>query len=135
MIDQIIPFTVVTNALPVNVAPSNFNPIPADGILEIWAALDAIAASGDFPAAIQVTLGGATPSTPVPLTAIRVNQFAEPGAGPSPGDVVMSRQGVRQGTNLQILLSGGTGGTQNGRIRVKFTSAEELASGIGAVTS
>lgn len=134
MIDQVVPFAVAAGAVPLNVAPTNFNPVPADGFVEIQAVLDALQA-GDFPASISVTLGGATPYTPVPFTALRVNVDGVNGAGPTEKDVVLSRQGVRQGTNFQVNLSGGTGHTQTGRIRFRFISMDELQSGAGSVAA
>jgi hypothetical protein len=143
VIDEIIQFAVQNGAATSNVAPSNFNPVPADGFLEVWACLDALPAHGGVlngAPTLSVTLGGATPYTPVPSAAIRVNVDGIAGAGPSESDRVMSRQGVRQGTNFQLNLTGGTqaSGTTDtitGRIRVRFVSADEVAAGAGAVAA
>src|SRR5579872_3820509 len=126
MIDQTFQFAVAASAAPANVMPSVFNPVPADGVLEVWGVLDALTA-GDQAAQVTVTLGGATPYQPVQPTAIRVNVDGVNGAGPGPGDYIMTRQGVRQGTNSQLTLQGGTNHTQTGRLRVRFMSLDELA--------
>ena len=135
MIDQRVRFSVAAGAAPVNVAPTNVNPIPADGFLEIFAVQDALTDAAHTPASLQVTLGGATPFTPVPSSTIPVNTDGIVGAGPSITDVILGRQAVRQGTNLQALLSGGVGETCTGTSRVKYVSMEELAAGAGAVTA
>jgi hypothetical protein len=135
MIEQLIPFEVVGGAPPENVAPTNFNPVPADGFVEVMGCIDPTNfVAGDLPPAVSITLGGATPYTPVPYAALRVNVDGVVGAGPGPTDRVMSRQGVRQGTNLQINLQGGTH-TYYGRLVVRFTSAEEISAGAGAIAS
>jgi hypothetical protein len=138
MIDQIVQFAVGASAAPVNVAPAQFNPIPADGFIEVWAVLDELGTTGGLPdaaALLSVTLGGATPYQPTPPSAIRVNVDGVQGAGPSMADLVMGRQGVRQGTNFQLTLQGGTNHTQTGRFRTRFTSVDEVAAGSGAIAS
>lgn len=134
MIDQIVQFAVEAGAPPANIIPSVFNPIPADGILTIWGVLDALA-DGDAAAEVSVTLGGATPYQPVQPSAIRVNVDGQNGAGPSLSDTVMTPQGVRQGTNAQLVIQGGTNHTQTGRLRVRFESQEEVASRMGSVVA
>lgn len=135
MIDQIVPFSVAAAAAAVNFAPTNFNPIPADGFITIWGCTDSSAAAANQPPTLTVTLGGATPFTPVPGTSVRVNSQGIVGAGPSETDLVMPRQAVRQGTNLQALLAGGTGQTFTGRLRFKFVSMEEAVGSAGALVS
>jgi hypothetical protein len=82
-----------------------------------------------------VTLGGATPFQPVQPSALRVNVDGINGAGPSLSDTVMTPQGVRQGTNAQVNIQGGSGGTQTGRLRFRFESIEEVASRMGNVVA
>jgi hypothetical protein len=133
VIDQTVQFAVAANAVPANVAPTNYNPIPADGFIEVWACLDTLA-GGALAASLAVTLGGATPYQPVPPTNIRVNVDGVNGAGPSESDRIMSRQGVRQGTNFQLILQGGST-NQTGRFRVRFLSADEISSGAGMIAA
>jgi hypothetical protein len=135
MIDQRVRFSVAASAAPVNFAPTNVNPIPADGFLEIWGVQDVLSAAANTPASLQVTLGGATPFTPIPGSTLPVNVDGIVGAGPAPSDVIMPRQAVRQGTNLQALLSGGVGQSSTGTLRFRFTSMEEAGAGAGMVTS
>ena len=134
MIDQIVQFAVEAGAPPANVIPDVFNPVPADGILTVWAVLDALDA-GDQAAQMSVTLGGATPFQPVQPSAIRVNVDGQNGAGPSLSDILMSPQGVRQGTNSQLNLQGGTNHTQTGRFRVRFETMDEVSSRMGSVVA
>ena len=138
MIDETFQFAVAAGAPPANVAPTNFNPIPADGFVEVWGCLDALpvhAGVPDLAPIVSITLGGATPYTPVPSSSLKVNVDGVAGAGPSESDRIMSRQGVRQGTNFQLNLQGGTVDTMYGRIRVRFVSADEVAAGAGAVAA
>ena len=138
MIDELVQFAVGAGAAASNVAPSNFNPVPADGFLSIWGCLDSLPVHTDVPdaaASISVTIGGATPFTPIPNSALRVNVDGVVGAGPSLSDIVMKRQAVRQGTNLQIYLNGGGTDTHFGRFRVTFESMEEVSTGSGSLVS
>lgn len=138
MIDQTVQFAVGAGAAPANFAPTNFNPIPADGVIEVWACLDALPVHGGVPDAapvLSVTLGGATPYQPVPPSAIRVNTDGIVGAGPNEADRMMSRQGVRQGTNLQLIIQGGTVDTMTGRFRIRFMSLDELSGSMGAIAA
>jgi hypothetical protein len=135
VIEQIIEFSVTAGAPPSNVAPTNFNPIPADGFIEVLGCVDVQSSASNALPVVSVTLGGATPYTPIPGSVLRVNQFGIVGAGPGPQDRVMGRQGVRQGTNLQINLQGGTGQTYTGRLLIRYYSADEASGMAGAVAS
>lgn len=131
MIDQTFQFAVGAGAPPANFMPASFNPVPADGSLEIWACLDPLGAPSpaDTVPTISVTLGGGTPITPVQPTAIQTNQFGIIGGPPSEATRIMTPQGVEKGTNSQLII---TGGSQNysGYLRVRFRTLPELQAGI-----
>ena len=133
MIDETFPIAIAAGAASANYMPDNFNPVPADGVIEIWGCMGPLVANTDLAPSVSVTLGGATPYTPVPQAIIRVNTDGVAGAGPAESDRIMSRQGVRQGTNSQLNISGGSGHTNTGRIRVRFMTLDELGSQVGAV--
>ena len=134
MIDQLFQVAVAAGAPPSNVMPAVFNPVPEDGILRVWAVLDPFPEVTDTPPIVSVTLGGATPYTPVQPSSIRVNVDGVQGAGPSASDILMGPQGVRRGTNSQLTLQGGTGNTQVVRFRVRFDTMEEYSS-VGAIAA
>jgi hypothetical protein len=139
VIDQTIQIAIGNAAAPANIAPTNFNPIPADGFIEVWGCIDPLPHADDTPPIVSITLGGATPYTPVPSAVLKVNTDGVQGAGPDERtDKIMSRQGVRQGTNFQLNVQGGTsaqGDTQVARFRIRFVSADEVAAGAGAVAA
>lgn len=127
MIDQIFGFSAAAAAAAVNIAPTNFNPVPDDGFIELYAAGDTVVGLTALPTA-QVILGGTQPSIPVPGSVIPFNRAnAVFGVGPDLLNRFMARIPVRRGTNLQINLSGGTGATATGRFRAIFMSMDEAA--------
>lgn len=140
MIDQIFAFSVAAGAAATNVAPANFNPVPADGVIELFGVTDDGAGSLTVLPSVNVTLGGATPGVPVPGsvipmpqgTGLAANGFPAFGVGPTVKHRLMGRVPVRQGTNMQINLSGGTGQTATGRIRAVFKTTAEAAADIGS---
>jgi hypothetical protein len=127
VIDQIFEFSVAAGAGPTNVAPTNFNPIPNDGFIEAYAVSDFADDETALPS-IQVILGGSVPSIPVPGSVIPVQDFDVDFAGPSTRNRFMDPVPVRQGTNLQVNLTGGTGATITGRIRLVFKTTDEVNS-------
>jgi hypothetical protein len=125
VIDQIFTFSVAAGAAATNIAPTNFNPVPSDGFIELWAVSDSVAGLTSL-ASLQVVLGGQQPSVPVPASVIPVNRAnAATFVGPDLLNKVMKRVPVRQGTNLQLNLSGGAGATATGRIRAVFQTVDE----------
>lgn len=132
MIDQTFPFSVAAFALPVNIAPPSFNPIPGDGFLELWAVVDS-GTPAVLPT-ISVSIGGETNTTPVPSATVQASPLGTVGAPPEEGNKILYLQGVRSGVNVQVMLSGGTG-TQTGRIRMRYRSMAEMQAGAGAVAA
>jgi hypothetical protein len=128
MIDQIFSFSVAAGAAAVNIAPTNFNPIPADGFVELYGVSDFVVGTTALPA-VQIVLGGTQPSIPVPGSVIPVNRAAIAAAfvGPDLLNRLLGRTPVRQGTNFQLNISGGTGATVTGRLRAVFMTPDEAA--------
>jgi len=131
-IDQTFPFSVAAFALPVNVAPAPFNPIPGDGFIEVWAVNDTPTVA--VLATLSVAIGGETNTLPVPVASIQGSPLGTVGAPPEAGNKIMDVQGVRSGVNFQLMLTGGTG-TQTGRIRMRYRSMREMEAGAGAVAA
>lgn len=140
MIDQIFAFSVTAGAAASNLSPSNFNPVPDDGVLELFGVTDDGAGTLTALPSLQVVLGGTTPGVPVPGsvipmpqgTGLAANGFPAFGVGPTTRNRLMGRVPVRRGTNMQINVAGGTGQTATGRIRAVFMSTAEAAASIGA---
>lgn len=137
MIIQVFEFSVAAAAAATNLMPSSFNPIPSDGFISIWGLLDADISSITKPPTASVILGGAMNSTPVntsSITGTPYSDVADAGAtsfqDPSVCPVVRNLP-VRQGTNIQLLVAGGTGATATGRFRVVFQTTAEAAAGQG----
>ena len=127
MIDQIFQVSAAAAAAFANFAPTNFNPIPADGTIEAWAVTDQVAGLTALPT-LQIILGGQAPMIPVPGSVIPVNRAAAAfGPGPDLLNRVMPRLPVRQGLNLQVNVAGGVGATSISRIRLSFMTADEAA--------
>ena len=134
MIIKVFEFSAAAGSASVNVMPSQFNPVPADGVLDIWAVLDSGIAGLTAPPTISVQLGGATESTPVVTSSVTGDPNAIQTAGNFPDPVnnpVCRGLAVRQGTNTSLNLAGGTGAAATGRFRVQFRTAQEVASGAG----
>jgi hypothetical protein len=131
-IDQTFPFSVAANALPVNVAPAPFNPIPGEGAIEIWAVNDVPTAA--VLATLSVAIGGETNTLPVPTASIQGSPLGTVGAPPEAGNKIMDLQGVRAGVNLQVMLTGGSV-LQTGRIRMRYRSTAELGAGVNAIAA
>lgn len=127
MIDQLFAFSVAASAAATNISPTNFNPTPDDGVIELFAAADPGAGTISALPSLQVVLGGSTPGVPVPGSVIPVNRANANFVGPDVLNRLMGRVPVRKGTNLQLNLSGGTGQTVTGRIRAVFMTMEEMA--------
>lgn len=138
MIVKTFEYSVAAAAAPVNVCPSDFNPIPSDGLLDVFAILDGgIAGPLTVPPTLEIVRGGSTSDTPVRRgsvtgtpyapqgTTVQAGNFSDPGVCP-----VITGLPVRQGTNQQINLAGGTGATATGRIRVVFRTAGEMSAGV-----
>jgi hypothetical protein len=120
-------------ASPTNIIPSSFNPVPADGVLEVWACLDPLgspSAANKAPT-LSVTLGGATPTTPVQPTAIQTNPFGVIGGAPTEANRICSPQAVEKGTNSQLIAVGGST-DYTGYVKVRFRTLQELQSGLGS---
>ena len=134
MISNTFEFSVAAAAAATNVAPSAFNPVPADGVLDIFAVLDASISSLTVPPKIAVLLGGAVQSNPVLTSSITGDTYALVTAG-SFGDPtvnpVITGLPVRAGTNIQVNLSGGTGATATGRIKMVFRTTDDVRAGVG----
>lgn len=131
MIEQTFQYGVGAGAAPTNIMPASFNPIPADGSLEIFAVADPTNfGAGDTLPTLSVTLGGPTPIQPIQPTSVGINEFGQIGVSPNDRNVIMPRQGVAQGTNSQLIVTGGTH-AMNLNIKVRFRSLQEIAQGIG----
>ena len=134
MIVNTFEFSVAAGAAATNLAPSAFNPVPADGVLDIFAVLDASISGLTVPPKIQVLLGGAMQSNPVLTSSITGDPYALITAG-SFGDAtvnpVITGLPVRGGTNIQVMVSGGTGATATGRIKMVFRTAADVQAGVG----
>lgn len=129
MIINTFEFSVAAAAAATNLAPSAFNPVPDDGVLDIYAVLDSGIAGLTVPPKVAVQLGGAVTETPVLSSSITGDPYALQTAGnfgdPSGNPVALGLP-VRKGTNIQVNVSGGTGATATGRIRMVFRAASEL---------
>ena len=135
MIIREFEYSVAAASGATNVAPSDFNPIPDDGILDVYAVLDSGIASLTAPPKIEVVLGGATSATPVRQSSITGDPYALQTAGnfgSSQSNPVVQSLPVKRATNIQINLYGGTGATATGRIKMVFRTASEMAGGVGA---
>jgi len=133
VIDQTFQFAVGSGAAPANFMPSSFNPVPTDGVLEVWGCLDPLGSPNpsDTVPTVMVTLGGGTPITPVQPTSIQTNQFGIVGGPPSEATRIMTPQAVERGTNSQLIITGGSV-NYSGYLHVRFRTLQELSSGIAA---
>ena len=134
MIVNTFEYSVAAAAAATNLAPSAFNPVPDDGVLDVFAVLDASITSLTVPPKIQVLLGGAVQSNPVLTSSITGDPYALITAGSfGAADVcpVITGLPVRKGTNVQIMVSGGTGATATGRIKMVFRTAADVQAGVG----
>lgn len=134
MIVNTFEFSVAAGAAATNLAPSAFNPVPEDGVIDIFAVQDSGISSLTKPAQIQVLLGGAIQSNPVLTGSITGDPYALQTAG-NFGDAtvnpVITGLPVRRGTNIQVMVSGGTGATSTGRIKMVFRTAADVQAGVG----
>lgn len=130
MIDKTFVYSVAAGAAGSNIMPSDFNPIPADGVLEIWGVTDgAIAGLTGLPS-VELKLGGATQQTPLSQSVIPVQEFGIANAGPKASDVVLSPVPVTSAQNAQLIMYGGVGATATGRLHVRFRTTAEVAAGL-----
>lgn len=130
MIDKIFSFSAAAGAAATNVMPSDFNPVPDDGVLEVWGVVDGgISALTALPT-VEVKLGGATQAVPLPSSVIPVQAFGTALAGPSTTDILQSPVPVAKGTNTQLNLTGGAGATATGRFHVRFRTTAEVSAGL-----
>lgn len=131
MIDRTFPFSVAVAASPVNVMPSDFNPVPADGFMEIYATTDQVSGLTALPTLQFTSNASGTPQTPM-LSVVPTNVFGIAfGPGPTMQQKLMSPYAVSRGTNTQLLLSGtNTGATATGRIRVVHYIPGEVVAGL-----
>lgn len=140
MIIKTFEFSVAAAAAAVNLCPSDFNPIPASGVLDIFATVDGgISGPLTVPPSVEVVRGGPTSDTPVRKgsitgspaqsagTTAQAGNFTDPSLCP-----VITGMPVQQGTNIQVNVSGGTGATATGRIRMVFRTPQEIQAGVGA---
>lgn len=129
MIINTFEYSVAAAAAATNLAPTAYNPVPDDGALDIFAVLDSGVAGLTKPPTIQIQLGGAVTETPVLQSSITGDPYALQTAGnfgdPSGNPVALGLP-VRKGTNIQVLVAGGTGATATGRIRMVFRSTAEM---------
>lgn len=134
MIVNTFEFSVAAAAAATNLAPSAFNPVPSDGVLDVFAVLDASISSLTVPPKISIQLGGAMQSIPVltssitgdPYALITAGSFGDPTINP-----VITGLPVRAATNVQVNVSGGTGATATGRIKMVFRTAADVQAGVG----
>lgn len=134
MIVAVFEYSVAAAAAATNLAPSAFNPVPSDGVLDLFAVLDASISSLTVPPKIQLLLGGSMQTNPVITSSITGDPYALITAGSfGAADVcpVITGLPVRQGTNIQVMVSGGTGATATGRIKMVFRTADDVRSGVG----
>lgn len=128
MIDRTFNFSVAAAASPVNVMPSDFNPVPADGFMEVYAVSDPASGLTALPTLQFTSNASGTPQTPM-LSVIPINTFGIAFTGPSIMNKMMSPYAVSKGTNTQLLLSGtNAGATATGRIRVVHYVTGEVVS-------
>lgn len=134
MIVNTFGFSVAAGAAATNLAPSAFNPVPDDGVIDIFAVLDSGISSLTVPPSIQVLLGGSIQSNPVLTSQITGDPYALQTAG-NFGDAtvcpVITGLPVRKGTNTQVMVAGGTGATATGRIKMVFRTAADVSGGVG----
>lgn len=130
MIDKTFVFSVAAGAAGTNVMPSDFNPVPADGVLEIWGVTDGAITGLTALPSVELKLGGATQQTPLSQSVIPVQEFNIANAGPKSSDIVMSAVPVAAAQNTQLILYGGTGATATGRFHVRFRTTAEVAAGL-----
>jgi len=138
MIVKTFEFSIAAAAPSTNVAPSDYNPIPADGLLDVYAVLDSSIAGLTAPPKIELVRGGQTADTPLRQSSLTGNprsvqvagDFADPSVCP-----VVTQLPVRQAQNLALNLYGGTGATATGRIRMVFRTTAEVQAGVGGVGS
>lgn len=134
MIINTFEFSVAAAAAATNLAPSAFNPVPNDGVLDVFAVLDSGIAGLTVPPKIQILLGGSMQTNPVLTSSITGDPYALQTAG-NFGDPtvcpVVTGLPVRSGTNTQVMVAGGTGATATGRIRMVFRTAADVQAGVG----
>jgi len=133
VIQETFQVAIGSGAAPFNILNSTqFNPIPSDGVLDVWACLDPLGSpsSADEPPTVSISLGGNTPITPVQPSSINTNQFGVVGGPNTEATRVSDPQAVVRGTNAQVILAGGN---ENyvAYIKVKFRSLAEYQQGIG----
>jgi hypothetical protein len=138
LIIQTFEFSVAAAAAASNLMPSSFNPIPSDGFISVYGILDSDISSITKPPTVSVVLGGSMNSTPVNTSSITGTPYSSVSAAaatsfqdPSVCPIVRNLP-VRQGTNIQLLVAGGTGATATGRFRVVYQTTAEAAAGQGA---
>lgn len=134
MIAKTFEFSVAAGAAGTNLMPSDFNPVPADGLLDVYGVLDASISSLTVPPKVELVLGGATSETPVRSSSITGDPFALITAGSfgdPAGNPIVTGLIVRKATNLALNVAGGTGATATGRFRVVFRTAQEVQQGTG----
>ena len=134
MIVKTFEFSVAAAAAAANLMPSDFNPVPADGVLDIYGVLDSGIASLTVPPKVELVLGGETSQTPVRSSSITGDPYALQTAGnfgDPAGNPIIQQLPVRKATNTALNIAGGTGATATGRFRVVFRTAAEITSGIG----
>jgi hypothetical protein len=137
MIAKTFEYSVAAGAAAVNLAPTDFNPVPEDGMVDVYAVLDSGIASLTVPPTIEIVLGGSTAATPVRRSSITGGPYALQTAGnfgDPLGNPVVTNLPVRKGTNIQVNVAGGTGATATGRMRVVFRTPQETQSGVGLST-
>lgn len=134
MIVNTFEYSVAAGAAATNLAPSAFNPVPSDGVLDVFAVLDSGISSLTKPPQIQVLLGGAMQLNPVITSSITGDPYALQTAGNFADATVcpvITGLPVRAGTNTQVMVSGGTGATATGRIKMVFRTAADVQGGVG----
>lgn len=129
MIDKTFVWSVAAGAAATNIMPSDYNPIPADGVLEVWGVSDVVTGLTGL-ASVELKVGGATQQTPLSQSVVPVQEFGIVNAGPTARDVVLSPVPVSQGQNIQLLLYGGVGATGTGRFHVRFRTTAEVQAGL-----
>lgn len=133
MIIKTFEFSVAAAATASNVMPDDFNPIPDNGVLDIYGVLDSGISSLTAPPTVELVLGGSTSSTPLRTSSVTGDPYALQTAGnfgdPSVNQI-LSMMPVRQGTNIALNLAGGTGATATGRFKVVYRTAQEVTAGV-----
>lgn len=131
MITKVFEFSVAAGAAAVNLMPSDFNPVPSDGVLDISAMLDAGIAGLTAPPTVAVRMGGAASECPVETASITGSPYGVPPANSfaDPINPVLTAYPVRAARNIQLLVAGGTGAVATGRFRVTFRTAAEVSAG------